>query len=312
MKPRILLIGSTGQVGHELAFILPRVGEVIVPDRAELDLTRASDVARVISDTHPQMIVNAAAYTAVDLAEKEPEKARAINTEAPAAMAAEAAKLNALLVHYSTDYVFDGSKESPYVEDDHTDPQNVYGQTKLDGENAIRDSGCRHLILRTAWVYATRGKNFLLTILRLASQREELRIVSDQIGAPTWAREIARATNSILERHAAAAAGDAPPTGTFHVTAGGTTNWHAFATAILDEAAKLPATNPWLNAALSGGSLVTKRVTPITTADYPTPARRPAYSVLSNERLNSTYRLQLPEWRDQLKAALASISGSDG
>jgi dTDP-4-dehydrorhamnose reductase len=306
MKPRILLIGSTGQVGHELAGTLTRIGEVVVPERAALDLTRTPDVARIIHDTYPQIIVNAAAYTAVDLAEKEPEKARAINTEAPAAMAAAAAELNALLVHYSTDYVFDGSKESPYAEDDSTNPLNVYGRTKLDGENAIRDSGCRHLILRTAWVYATRGKNFLLTILRLASQREELRIVSDQIGAPTWAHEIARATSSILERHAAAAAGDAPPTGTFHVTAGGTTNWHAFATAILDEAAKLPSANPWLSAALGGGSIVTKRITPITTADYPTPARRPAYSVLSNERLTHSYRLQLPEWRDQLKAALAS------
>jgi dTDP-4-dehydrorhamnose reductase len=307
MKPRILLIGSTGQVGHELTFVLPRLGEVVVPDRAALDLTCAADVARIIRDAQPQIIVNAAAYTAVDLAEKEPEKARAINTNAPAAMAAEAANLNALLVQYSTDYVFDGSKESPYTEDDPTNPLSVYGRTKLDGENAIRDSGCRHLILRTAWVYATRGKNFLLTILRLASQREELRIVSDQIGAPTWAREIARATASMLERHAAAAAGDTPPVGTFHVTAGGTTNWHAFASAIVEEAAKLPGANPWLTAALAGGSIVTKRITPIATADYPTPARRPAYSVLSNERLVQSFRVQLPEWRDQLKAALASI-----
>src|ERR1700722_14745527 len=174
MKPRILLIGSSGQVGHELAGILPRVGEIVIPDRSTLDLTRGADITQIIHDVHPRIIVNAAAYTAVDLAEKEPEKARAINTEAPAAMAAGAAELNALLVHYSTDYVFDGSKDSPYAEDDPTNPLNVYGRTKLDGDNAIRDSGCRHLILRTAWVYATRGKNFLLTILRLASQREEL------------------------------------------------------------------------------------------------------------------------------------------
>ena len=307
MKPRILLIGTGGQVGHELASALPRVGELVIPDRAAFDLTHPSDVARIIHDAQPRIIVNAAAYTAVDLAEKEPEKARAINTNAPAVMAAEAAKLNAILVHYSTDYVFDGSKESPYAEDDPTNPLNVYGQTKLDGEVAIRDSGCQHLILRTAWVYATRGKNFLLTILRLASQRDELRIVSDQLGAPTWAREIARATSSMLERHTATAAGDTPPTGTFHVTAGGTTNWHAFASAILEEAAKLPGANPWLGAALGGGSIVTQRITAITTADYPTPARRPAYSVLSNARLVQHYRVQLPEWRDQLKAALASI-----
>jgi dTDP-4-dehydrorhamnose reductase len=307
MNPRILLIGGTGQVGHELAVMLPRVGEVVVTDRSTLDLTRAADIVRIIRETQPEIIVNAAAYTAVDLAEKEPDRAHAINTEAPAVIASEAANMNALLVHYSTDYVFDGLKESPYSEDDATNPLNVYGKTKLDGENAIRDSGCRHLILRTAWVYATRGKNFLLTILRLASQREELRIVSDQIGAPTWAHEIARATNSILERHAAAAPGDAPATGTFHVTAGGTTNWHAFATAILEEVAKLPSSNPWLNAALSGGPIVTKRITPITTADYPTPARRPPYSVLSNARLAAAFRLQLPEWRDQLKGALGSV-----
>ena len=307
MKPRILLIGSTGQVGHELAGMLPRLGEVVAPDRARFDLTRTADVARLIRDTHPQIIVNAAAYTAVDLAEKEREKAHAINAEAPAAMAAEAAKLNALFVHYSTDYVFDGSKGSPYAEDDPTNPLGVYGRTKLDGEDAIRDSGCQHLILRTAWVYATRGKNFLLTILRLASQREELRIVSDQIGAPTWAYEIARATSSILERRAATASGNALATGTFHLTAGGTTNWHEFATAILDEANKLPGDNSWLRAALDGGSIVTKRIKPITTAEYPTPARRPSYSVLSNERLTATYQVQLPEWGEQLKAALNSI-----
>ena len=210
MKPRILLIGSTGQVGHELAFMLPRVGEVIVPDRAALDLTRASDVARVISDTHPQIIVNAAAYTAVDLAEKEPEKARAINTEAPAAMAAEAAKLSALLVHYSTDYVFDGSKESPYVEDDHNESAKRLRPNKARRRKC--DSRFRLPPFDPANCMGLRDarQEFLLTILRLASQREELRIVSDQIGAPTWAREIARATNSMLERHAAAAAGDAP------------------------------------------------------------------------------------------------------
>jgi len=307
MKPRILLIGSSGQIGHELAAMLPRVGEVVIPDRTALDLTRSSDIVQLIRDAHPQVIVNAAAYTAVDRAEKEPEKARSINVEAPAAMAAEASKLNAILVHYSTDYVFDGSKESPYLEEDRTNPLNVYGQTKLDGETAIRDSRCQHLILRTAWVYATRGKNFLLTILRLASQREELRIVSDQRGAPTWAREIARATTTMLEQQGAGFSGNKPATGTFHVTAGGTTNWHAFATAILEESAKLPGDNPWLSAILDGGSIVTKRVTPIPSVEYPTPATRPAYSVLSNERLTSTYRLQLPEWRDQLKAALASV-----
>jgi dTDP-4-dehydrorhamnose reductase len=309
MKSRILLIGGSGQIGYELATMLPRLGEVVAPGRAALNLSSAADVARVVRETRPQFIVNAAAYTAVDLAEKEPDQARAINVEAPRLLASEAAKLGALLVHYSTDYVFDGTKTSPYLEDDPTNPLSVYGHTKLDGEQAIRDSGCSHLILRTAWVYATRGKNFLLTILRLAAQREELRIVNDQYGAPTWAREIARTTTAMLEKHAhsaSAASASGAPRATVHVTAPGTITWHAFATAILEEAAKLPPANPWLTEALSGGQIVTKRVTPITTSEYPLPARRPPYSVLSNARLASAYGQSLPNWQDQLKAALAA------
>src|SRR5580704_8804334 len=200
MKPRILLTGKTGQIGAELAILLPHLGEVIAPDRHEMNLANPTDISRVIREVRPHLVVNAAAYTAVDQAEKEEAIARAINAEAPAQMAEEAKKVGAGIVHYSTDYVFDGSRNFPYQESETPNPVSVYGKTKFAGEQAIRDTGLPHLILRTAWVYATRGRNFLLTILRLASQQEELRIVRDQIGAPTWCREIARGTVSILER----------------------------------------------------------------------------------------------------------------
>ena len=252
--------------------------------------------------------MNAAAYTAVDQAEKDEAAARAINSQAPAIMAEEAKKIGAALVHYSTDYVFDGSKNSPYDEDDPPNPISVYGATKLAGEQAIRESGVHHLIFRTAWVYSTRGKNFLLTILRLATQREELRIVRDQIGAPTWSREIAGATVKTLEQicnRADAKAGWSERSGTYHMTAGGETNWYEFTRAILQEAAQAPDSAAWFRAATNGKELLTRRVLPITTAEYPTPARRPAYSVLSNSRLNRTFGMQLPDWRQQLKLAFS-------
>ncbi len=201
MKPKILLTGKDGQVGMELQRFLPQLGEVIALGRQELDLSKPDDLRRMIRTVRPNLIVNAAAYTAVDQAEKEEAIARAINADAPAVMAEEAKKIGAGLVHYSTDYVFDGSKNSPYEETDPTNPVNVYGKTKLMGERAIQETGVPHLIFRTGWVYATRGRNFLLTILRLATQgSDELRIVSDQIGAPTWSREIAWATTQILKR----------------------------------------------------------------------------------------------------------------
>jgi dTDP-4-dehydrorhamnose reductase len=308
MKPRILLTGKNGQVGAELALVLPRLGEVIALDRHELDLVRCDDIRRTIQEIRPFLIVNAAAYTAVDQAEKEEALAQAINADAPAMMAQEAKKIGAGLVHYSTDYVFDGSKHSPYEENDRTNPVSVYGKTKLAGEQAIRDAGVPHLIFRTAWVYGTRGRNFLLTILRLASEREELRVVHDQIGAPTWCREIACGTASVLERLSDNGKGalTLPEAGgVYHMSAGGLTTWCDFAEAILDEVSHAPPDLSWLGAATGGRTLRAKRIRPITTAQYPTLARRPAYSVLSNARLAQGFGIRLADWRVQLHSAVA-------
>jgi dTDP-4-dehydrorhamnose reductase len=304
MTPKILLTGKNGQVGHDLQRFLPRLGEVLALDRQQLDLSRFDEIRRVIREIRPALIVNAAAYTAVDMAEKEHSLAQAINAEAPAIMAEEARRIGAALVHYSTDYVFDGIKNSPYEEADPTEPTNVYGKTKLAGEQAIRDSGAHHLIFRTAWVYSTRGKNFLLTILRLATEREELRIVNDQIGAPTWSREIASATAEVLQKffdRTGNVSAWAELGGTYHMTAGGETSWFEFAKAILEEAKK-QATSPapWLAEATHRKPLLSRVVTPITTAEYPTPARRPAYSVLSNIHTVRTFGIELADWRTQL------------
>lgn len=300
MKPSILLTGKNGQVGGELLRVLPRLGEVVAVDRQQLDLLNPTEIRRTIQQFRPQLIVNASAYTAVDLAESEEATARAVNAEAPRVMAEEAKKIGAGLVHYSTDYVFDGLKASPYEESDRPNPVSVYGRTKLAGEQAIQQTGVPHLIFRTAWVYATRGRNFLLTILRLASQREELRVVRDQIGAPTWAREIACATSCILEqlsREGGSAFSFAETSGIYHVTASGATTWYDFAEAILDEADQAPPSLPWLAAATNGSPRIARRVLPITTEQYPTPARRPPYSILSNSRLSQTFGVQLPDWR---------------
>ena len=277
-------------------------------DRQRLDLTQPEEIRRAIRTFHPAFIVNAAAYTAVDKAESEETIARAINADAPAVMAEEAKKIGASLIHFSTDYVFDGLKTTPYDEDDPANPQNVYGRTKLEGERAIQASDATHLIFRTSWVYATEGRNFLLTILRLATQREELRIVRDQIGAPTLNREIASATTNILAQICDRKGGPfslADVSGIYHMTAGGETTWYDFANAILEEAAAAPATSPWFAAATNSLPLIARRVMPITANEYPTPARRPTYSVLSNVRLNRTFSLQLPDWRKQLHSVFA-------
>jgi dTDP-4-dehydrorhamnose reductase len=309
MKPAILLIGTNGQVGRELNRTLPRVGDVTPLDRQRLDLTRPEEIRRAIRTFHPAFIVNAAAYTAVDKAESEESVARAINCEAPAVIAEEAKKIGASLIHFSTDYVFDGLKTFPYDEDDPANPRSVYGRTKLEGELAIQASDAAYLIFRTAWVYATEGRNFLLTILRLATQREELRIVRDQIGAPTLSSELARATTNILAQICGT---EGSPfslpdvTGIYHMTAGGETSWHGFADAILEESAQIPATCPWFAAATGSLPLIVRRVIPITTNEYPTPARRPAYSVLSNARLSRAFSIQLPDWRKQLHSVFAN------
>ena len=307
MKPKILLTGKNGQVGAELQRFLPQLGEVIALGRQELDLSRPDDLRGMIRTVCPNLIVNAAAYTAVDQAEKEEAIARAINADAPAVMAEEAKKSGAGLVHYSTDYVFDGSKNSPYEETDPTNPLNVYGKTKLMGEQAIQETGAPHLIFRTGWVYATHGRNFLLTILRLATQgSDELRIVSDQIGAPTWSRDIAWATTQILKRLYGRDDGLAyltEMTGLYHMTSVGETTWYEFARAILEEASRVPRSAPWFAAATGGRPFVARRVIPIPTEEYPTRARRPAYSLLSNSHLTETFGVQLPEWRMQLHSA---------
>jgi dTDP-4-dehydrorhamnose reductase len=308
MKPAILLIGTNGQVGRELNRMLPRIGDVMPLDRQRLDLTQPEEIRRAIRNFHPALIVNAAAYTAVDRAETEEPVARAINAEAPAVMAEEAKKIGASFIHFSTDYVFDGLKNFPYDEEDPANPLNVYGKTKLEGERAIQASNATYLIFRTAWVYATEGRNFLLSILRVATQREELRIVRDQIGAPTLNSEIARATTNILAHICdsnRSPSSIADLSGIYHMTAGGETSWFDFANAILEEAATCSAAGTWFPAATSGLPLIARRVVPITTSEYPTPARRPAYSVLSNTRLNRTFSLQLPGWRIQLHSIFA-------
>lgn len=308
MKPRILLIGKNGQVGHDLQRLLPAYGELTAVDRQQLDLAAPDAIRRAVQEIRPQIIINAAAYTAVDQAEKDELAARAINAIAPGILAEQAKQVGAALIHYSTDYVFDGTKTTPYEEDDPPNPLGAYGRTKLEGEQAIRDSGVAHLIFRTAWVYSTRGKNFLLTILRLATQREELRIVNDQIGAPTLSHELAEATAKVLSqlpamKNASMDESLAGLGGTYHMTAGGATNWYEFATTILDDASASiqGKKRAWLLTALNGAPLVTRRVVPITTAEYPTPARRPPYSVLSNERLEKTFGIRLPDWNTQLR-----------
>jgi dTDP-4-dehydrorhamnose reductase len=308
MKPKILLTGKNGQLGDDLQHTLPRLGEVVATGREHLDLSRPADIRHLIREVHPDLIVNAAAYTAVDQAEKDEALARAINSEAPAVMAEEAKKIGAALIQYSTDYIFDGAKNSAYDENDSPNPINAYGRTKLAGEQAVRDSGVDHLIFRTEWVYSTRGKNFLLTILRLATQREELRIVRDQVGAPTWSWEIAAATVKAIEQICNQTDGTAAwseRSGTYHMTAARETSWYEFTQAILQEAAQTSNSAAWFQAATSGKVLLTRRVVPITTAEYPTPARRPAYSVLSNLKLNRVFGIQLPDWREQLHKAFS-------
>ncbi len=283
---KILLTGANGQVGYELERSLQGLGEVVAPRRGELDLSDLDQVRAVVRAVRPQLIVNPAAYTAVDLAETERELARRINVDAPALLAQEGKLLGAAMVHYSTDYVFDGSKATPYVETDTPNPLNVYGQTKLDGERAIADSGIDHLILRTSWVYGTRGKNFLLTMLRLGAERDELRVVGDQHGAPTWSRTIADTTALIL---AQARVGGAPwwqtNSGIYHLSSQGATTWCGFTEAILAEAG------------------LACRVTPIASSEYPVAATRPMNSLMSSDKLMARFAA-LPDWRQALTLSL--------
>jgi dTDP-4-dehydrorhamnose reductase len=308
MRSTILLTGKTGQLGSELHRRLPKLGEVLAPGRKDLDLLDPAQIRRVMQQANPQWIVNAAAYTAVDAAESDQANALAINAEGPRLLALEAKKAGAALVHFSTDYVFDGSKKVSYLETDPPNPINAYGRSKLAGEQAIRDSGAVHLIFRTSWLYATYGRNFLLTILRLATERQELKIVDDQMGAPTCAADLAAATTTILAALIAGAKSQliSPDlSGTYHMTAAGQTTWYEFANAILDEAARAPRNLPWLASATNGRPLLAARVLPISTEEFRSPTRRPAHSVLSNARLKEAFGVTLPPWRNQLQGCFS-------
>jgi dTDP-4-dehydrorhamnose reductase len=295
---KILLLGGSGQVGWELQRSLASLGDLITPGRTSgsavvADLSHPDELAATVRATGPDLIVNSAAYTAVDRAESEPDLARTVNATAPGILARECGTLGALLVHFSTDYVFDGRGRSPWREDDPKGPLNVYGRTKLDGETLIRDSGCRHLIFRTSWVYAARGQNFLRTMLRLAAEREALTVVDDQFGAPTGAELLADVAAHALRR----AIDDATLCGTYHLAASGETSWHRYAVHAIEYAR-------------TAGVQI--RVAPnairaVPSSEFATPALRPANSRLATERLREAFDVALPDWRCGVERAVSEI-----
>lgn len=288
-QPRILLIGRIGQVGWELRRSLAPMAGITCADFPDIDLTSGDSVRRWVRDSRPDIVINAAAYTAVDKAETEPDKAMAVNGVAPGILAEEAKKLGALLVHYSTDYVFDGTRTTPYAETDVPAPLGVYGRSKLAGDKAVEAVGGEHLIFRLCWVYGARGQNFMLTMMRLARERDKLRVVGDQVGCPTWSRMIAETTALALK--AVVAAPDRRAfTGTYNLAASGVTSWHGFAQAIVN---LMPAE----------GRKCTE-VEAISTAEYPTPTKRPAYSVLACDKLDRAFGLRLPHWEESLRQVL--------
>ena len=297
-SPRILIVGCLGQVGLELQRSFAEVGEITARDRDTFDLAEPDEVRSLVRSVSPDIILNAAAYTAVDRAESEPEIARAVNAQAPATLAEEALRLGALLVHYSTDYVFNGSKADPWTENDSPNPLNVYGASKLAGEEAIRAVGGRFLIFRTSWVYGPHGNNFLLTMLRLGRERDSLIVVDDQFGAPTSSIELANATRAIVDGVLARQFGsDSDWSGLYHMTCSGSVSWCGFAQAIFARAKAL----------LNGK---TPEVHPILSSDYPTLARRPKNSVLSNGKLNSRFGVRLASWDTALDEVIRKLKMS--
>lgn len=297
MNKSILVIGSNGQVAWELRRILSSLGNVIhagTQTEFSIDLTAPDLYRQKILDLKPQVIVNAAAYTAVDKAEQEIDSAYAINSVATGILAEIAKEVDAKLVHYSTDYVFDGQASHPYLESDATNPQGVYGASKLAGEKAIQDVGGNYLIFRTAWVYGLRGQNFMRTMRRLAREREELRVVADQKGAPTWSRHIAEATAQVL---AQLSDNDLwkDASGIYHMTSSGVATWYDFAEAII-------------NHQRLDEDIACQRIIPIGTSDYPTPAKRPSWSVLDNSKLENRFGIKIPDWRDALALVQEEIS----
>jgi dTDP-4-dehydrorhamnose reductase len=286
---RILITGKDGQVGSEFSRLYRQQREVVFVGRDECDLSSESPIRELIRRIRPAVVINTAAYTAVDLAEKERDLCFAINAGAPRVLAQEAARLDALLIHYSTDYVFNGAKPEPYVETDAIGPLGVYGESKQAGEAAIQENASRYLVLRTSWVYSAHGKNFLRTMLRLGAERPELRVVDDQVGAPTSAAAIAAATARLLAHHAV-------PSGIYHMTAGGSTSWCGFARAIF----------------ASGVLASPPSVTAIASSEYPTPARRPANSILSNDKFAHTFGFRLAPWQQQLQEVMARMTEMNG
>ena len=295
------MTGALGQVGAEVVRELEGIAEVVAHERSTLDLARPDEIVARIREARPAVIVNAAAYTAVDRAETDEDLANTVNGVAPGIMAGEAKRAGALLVHFSTDYVFDGTTHRPYVESDAVNPLGVYGSSKLAGERAVAASGCAHVTLRTSWVYGPRGKNFLLTMLRLAATHPELRVVDDQRGAPTSSGQLAHAVRVLFTR------GEARPiepadvarvkeaVGLYHASAAGETTWFGFAREIFTLRAR------------ADRAFIAPRVIAISTPEYPTPARRPAYSVLSNAKLEETFGVHIPAWREGLEEALSAL-----
>jgi dTDP-4-dehydrorhamnose reductase len=291
---KILLIGKGGQVGGQLSALLQPLGKLVILGEDDLDLTQTDRIRETLREVRPQVIVNAAAFTAVDKAEEEAELALAVNGTAPAILAEEAKRQGAALVHYSTDYVFDGNKPGPYTEEDAPNPLSVYGRTKLAGDEAIRSAGLPHLIFRTAWVYGLQGKNFLLTIQRLAKERDELKIVDDQVGSPTWCRTIAQTTANVLtqvlpEHSPGDLSRFEQASGLYNLVCTGQTSWFGFAKAIVEAS---PTTRD-------------TKLIPISTSEYPTAARRPANSVLSTEKLRAAFGITPPAWDITLNYCLS-------
>ena len=288
----ILLIGKTGQVGWELQSALVPLGRVITLDRSQMNLVDPDAIRRAIREAAPSVIVNAAGYTAVDKAESEPDLARQINAIAPGIIGEEAKRAKALLVHYSTDYVFDGVHAAPYVEDDEPNPCNIYGKTKLQGEQAISASGCAYLILRTSWIYSKRGTNFVLTMLRLAREREQLAVVDDQIGSPTWAQALARTTVELLGNIELAV----EHAGTYHLSACDYASRYEFANKIID-----------IGKVLSGEKTGWAIVQATTTANYPLPAKRPLNASTSKNKIKQVFNIEMPPWAKQLETFLGGL-----
>jgi dTDP-4-dehydrorhamnose reductase len=293
VTPRLLILGSTGQLGHELIKTLPPEMVPVALSRQDIDLTSEDALRKALREFNPEVIVNAAAYTAVDRAERESEVAYAVNAAAPQIMAEEALRSDAWLLHFSTDYVFDGAQKQAWKETDAPNPLNIYGKSKLKGEQAIATVGCRHLIFRTSWVYAAHGQNFLRTMLRLATERSELRIVDDQYGAPTSAGELARAIRNVLTK-LLDPAGEELESGIYHMTCTGSTSWHGFAQAIF----------AGRNAGMPAPELI-----PIPSEQYPTPAVRPRNSVLNCDKLKSKMGVRLISWQDALTEVMAELEG---